>query len=423
MNGSAPLIREYREDDLGRVVDLWHREGLLPGGPGTLSVESATDLLGWSDAVVLVAEADAAVVGVAAGSLSGVVGSIFWVVGDESVCGRLIDELEGRLVERGARRVTATVERGGGLYERLHEHGYEEPEGVAVVDRELPATTAGPTAVSELGGRMIDPGLWDSLRGMEEAKQIIERRVILPLAEPGLAEHHGVTPPRAVVLFGPPGTGKTTFAKGVAARLDWPFVPLETSRFSGGAEQAPERLAGAFDRLLELPSAVAGLAEVEDLAAARVDARKVSEQVTTELLRQVPRLRDRPHHLLVCATNRVGSLDRAFLRPGRFDYVLPVGPPDEAAREAIWRRYVGDITTQDVDLGAVVRASERFTPADIEFAARKAAQLAFENEYFGETEHRAGTGDFLQAIDETRPTLTDDMVAEFEEDVEQFARY
>ena len=83
--------------------------------------------------------------------------------------------------------------------------------------------------------------------------------------------------------------------------------------------------------------------------------------------------------------------------------LLPVGPPDETARVAIWRRYVEEITDQDIDFDALVRASQRFTPADIEFAARKGAQQAFEREYFDRSRHRAGTEDFLAAIEQTSP--------------------
>jgi transitional endoplasmic reticulum ATPase len=134
-------------------------------------------------------------------------------------------------------------------------------------------------------------------------------------------------------------------------------------------------------------------------------------------------MRERVEHLLVCATNWVGTLDPAFLRPGRFDYVLPVGPPDREARAAIWRRYVEEITDEEVDVPLLVEASDLYTPADIEFAARHAAQRAFEREHFEEIQGRATTDDFLAAIRATRPTLSTEIVGGFRRDTERFARY
>ena len=103
--------------------------------------------------------------------------------------------------------------------------------------------------------------------------------------------------------------------------------------------------------------------------------------------------------------------------------MLPVGPPNADARRPIWRRYVEEITDEQIDLEALVRASELFTPADIEFAARKAAQRAFEREHFQGSRHRARTDDFLAAIEDTKPTLTADMVSSFDDDTDRFARF
>ncbi len=258
---------------------------------------------------------------------------------------------------------------------------------------------------------------------MEDAKEIIERRVILPLERPDLAGRHGVVSPKAIILFGPPGTGKTTFAKGIASRLQWPFVEIQPAEIGGeGAERQAKLLAESFERVAALSAAVVFVDEVEDLASMRDESRKVSPSVTNEFLKQIPRLREAPHHLLVCATNWISRLDGAFVRPGRFDYVLPVRPPDPAAREAIWSRYVDEITDEQVDVGALVTASELFTPADIEFSARKAAQLAFEREHFDGAGSRATTEDFLAAVRATKPSLTAEIVASFEGDVERFAR-
>jgi transitional endoplasmic reticulum ATPase len=86
----------------------------------------------------------------------------------------------------------------------------------------------------------------------------------------------------------------------------------------------------------------------------------------------------------------------------------------------IWRRYVAEITDEHVDIEALVAASELFTPADIEFAARKAAQRAFEREHFEGAGERARTEEFLAAISETRPSLSDDLIASFDADTQRF---
>ena len=102
---------------------------------------------------------------------------------------------------------------------------------------------------------------------MVKEKELIERRVILPLAQPQLAERLGLVPPRANGLFGPPGTGKTSFAKGAASRLGWPLVELFPSRPAG---ESPAGLAAAlreaFALVAELDKVVLFIDEVEEIA-------------------------------------------------------------------------------------------------------------------------------------------------------------
>ena len=143
--------------------------------------------------------------------------------------------------------------------------------------------------------------------------------------------------------------------------------------------------------------------------------------VTNELLKLIPAFRESERRLMVCATNSVHSLDSAFRRPGRFDYVIPVGPPDAPARRAVWQRYLGTSAVH-VDLDRLVEASELFTPADIEFASRKGSQAAFEREVSERSGRPATTEDYLAAIADTRPTLTTEILTEFEEDRERFTR-
>jgi AAA+ superfamily predicted ATPase len=406
-------VRPYSSDDLSQVLLLWDSVG--DSWPGT---DASMRLLLDSGAVSVVAEDNGRVVGCGLGVVAGGVG---WICRLDAtgtdVWQELLDALTVSFSEAGARLVTVFSSDEDALAGR----GFRAT-GASLFDHEV-AQVRMVSKLAAVGGRIIPPGLWDDLRGMDEAKEIIERRVILPLAEPELAARHAVEQPKAIVLFGPPGTGKTTFAKGIASRLGWPFIEIQPSEIGAeGAERQAKLLADTFDRLLELAEAVVFVDEVEDIASIRHEERRVSPNITNEFLKQIPRMREAPHHLLVCATNSVGKLDPAFLRPGRFDYVLPVGPPNDEARASIWARYVGEITDELVDVDVLVAASALFTPADIEWAARKAAQRAFEREHFAGNGSRATTDDFLAAIGETRATLTPAMVEQFDSDTTRFSR-
>ncbi|MFP5318764.1 MAG: AAA family ATPase [Acidimicrobiia bacterium] len=423
-------VRPHRAPDLGRILRLWEEPASFYAGDG-LTVDQAVDLIGADSTVTLVAEGeDGQILGVAVGELASVVGWITKLAvspsldGDrEGVVQLLLDDLEGELAGRGARRLAVLVTEAENQPASLERRGYERAADLVYLERNLAGPPEGAEAVAQAGGRMVSPGLWESLKGMEVAKDVIERRVVLPLSRPDLASRHAVDPPSAIMLFGPPGTGKTTFAKGLASLLGWPFVEIQPGELAAdGPDRQAQRLAQMFDRILALPNAVVFVDEVEEIASIRHTARKVGPSVTNEFLKQVPRLRQSTGHLLVCATNAVGHLDPAVLRPGRFGFVLPVGPPDEEARRAIWARFTGDITDEDVHLDELVATSERFTPADIEFAARKAAQVAFEREHFENVSQRATTADFLAAIAATRPTVSEEMAESFRSDAETFTR-
>lgn len=306
------------------------------------------------------------------------------------------------------------------LGEGLSKAGYTRRPAVAYFEKTEPATGTTANLLEELGGRLLPGDLWGKVAGMEAEKNLIERRIVLPLAEPERAARHDVIPPRAITLFGPPGTGKTTFARAIASRLGWPFVELLPSRLADEGNLAAA-LRTAFARISELERVLVFIDEVEEIAPVRStgteSAMSAMYGVTNELLKLIPGFRERDERLLVCATNSIRSLDPAFLRPGRFDYLIPIGTPDATARAAIWSRY--SARRDDVDLDALVEASELFTPADIEHAARIAAQAAFER---NAAEAGAHTDDYLTALRQCRPTVTPAAITEFTADITTHAR-
>jgi SpoVK/Ycf46/Vps4 family AAA+-type ATPase len=299
--------------------------------------------------------------------------------------------------------------------------GFTRRGGVSYFEKTEMVTPRAATLLAGLGGGVPEAGLWDRVAGMSGEKELIERRLVLPLAHADQAHEHGVEPPRAVVLFGPPGTGKTTFAKAVASRLAWPFVELFPSRLASEEGGLAAGIGMAFARIAELDNVVVFIDEVEEIAAARESGGGPAVAVVNELLKALVGFRERDGRLLVCATNSVRALDSAFLRHGRFDYVLPIGPPDETARAAMWQRHL-DRTGDTVDEAALVGASANFTPADIAHAARTVAQKTFECTVDTGERCYATTEDYLGILEVMRPTLTDEMVREFEEDIEAFSR-
>jgi transitional endoplasmic reticulum ATPase len=421
-------VRDFHADDLDAAIRLWDD----PAGGGEAPVFGLSDLIAAvrSHQPAVVAAVGEDLVGTAVATVEG---GRAWVMRislaaawqHRGIGSAMLGELERRLVAAGVHRIQCLLAGESEIGALALEHsGYTTRRGMVFYERVEPVGPGSAGVLGQLGGRMVRADAWDQLGGMVREKDLIERRVILPLAQPQLAERLGLVPPRAIVLFGPPGTGKTTFAKGAASRLGWPFVELFPSRLAGdSAAGLAAALREAFALVAELDKVVLFIDEVEEIAGSR-QPRTVSaaQGVTNEMLKLIPPFREQEERLLICATNSVRALDSAFLRHGRFDYVIPVGPPDPAAREAIWDRYLAVIPHAELDKAAIVEESRLFTPADIEFAARRTAQLVFERVMFEHGQEEATTADILHAIGDTRRTLTPELVADFEQDIKDYAR-
>ncbi len=422
-------IREFHPEDVDGILHLWEE----------MKATSAEPVYGLSEVLAsckedhaVVAVQNDVVIGAAVGRAAHAQGWIVFVATAvpfqrQGIGSSLLAALEKRMAPLGLSKLSVLLPETTTRVDAFRDQGFEAKKNLRYFERKIPVQRKELDALGELGGRLLPRGLWDSIGGMQREKELLERRLVMPLARTDLAEQFGVVPPSAVVLFGPPGTGKTTFARAIASRLEWSFVEVFPSRLASD----PAGLAGAlretFLKIADLEHAVVFIDEVEEIAVQRGgEPPSTMQGVTNELLKIIPSFRDQPNRLLVCATNFIRSLDSAFLRHGRFDYVIPIGLPDEAARRSIWTRYIPNQALDGVDVDLLVAQTHGFSPADIEYAARRASQRALEHALYAQEPADSLSGphtqDYLSAIKETRATVSEDVAQGFLRDIEHLAR-
>ena len=276
----------------------------------------------------------------------------------------------------------------------------------------------------EMGAQTFGREIWDTISDSQPPKQLVQRRVILPLTEEDLSRKHGVIPPKTIIFFGPPGTGKTHFVKAIAGVLSWWYIEILPSMLMvDGIERIGANLHNVMEKARNLENAVIFIDEFEEIAASRDAATRIDKSITNEFLKQVPLLKNQGNKMLfVCATNYIRQLDAALLRPGRFDCIIPVGGLDEEGRRTILEQFLSRLNTEDVDLNLIVKMTSRFTPADIEYLFQQVAQFAFEQEHASKLDYRVTTDTFIHILPNIRPSLSDEITEEFQKDSITYSR-
>jgi ATP-dependent 26S proteasome regulatory subunit len=420
----TPIIRDLLLTDLGPAVRLLEECRGLPDTKPADVVQFVNDVSSGAPGVVAI-DGDQ-IVGVVQARA---VGDEAWinVVMIDPKCRRqglgsaMLQRLEDKLLHQGVRKISALLSNSQAGETALINRGFTSNHGLVLYEKLEPIAPTSMRIIDMYGGELLSESLWDSVSGMREEKQIIAGRVVAPLADLETASRVGVKAPATVLLFGPPGTGKTTFAKAIAGRLRWPFIELLPSKLESGDGSMSAELRAAMNDLLQLDHVVVFIDEFDEIASAR-EHNPSTKGVVNELLKMIPAFRSTSGHLLVCATNFIADIDSAVLRPGRFDLVIPIGPPDLSARSAHWQSTLEQLDQRDIDIEKIAKKTEGYTPGDIELAAQRAAASAFDRIREGRAPAHITTEDLEAAIARTRASVTADIRQRFAEEAERFAR-
>jgi SpoVK/Ycf46/Vps4 family AAA+-type ATPase len=185
----------------------------------------------------------------------------------------------------------------------------------------------------------------------EAFKPRVEKAFIEPASNLALPRQY------SMILFGPPGTGKTSIAQALAHKLEWGFIEIGPGDFLGnGIEGIFAQGDLIFQRLLLLDQVVVLFDEIDELVSIRSDgADKLSKFLTTYMLPWLQRLRDKASLIFIFATNHITRFDPAIRRHGRFDLIVPIGPPQGDQREKILKAMKGKLGIEDNDIKGVLK--------------------------------------------------------------------
>lgn len=255
---------------------------------------------------------------------------------------------------------------------------------------------------------------WEDVGGLDDVKKILHEAIELPIDDPGSFERLGIKPPKGVLLYGAPGTGKTLIARAVANVSKANFISIKgpeiMSKWVGESEKAVRMI---FKKAKQVSPCIVFLDEIDSIAPRRGGRNDsgATERIVNQLLTSMDGLEDMTHVFVIAATNRLDMVDPALLRPGRFDKLLLIPVPDRAGRLKILEVHTKRMPLSGVDLGPLAERLEGYVGADIENLCREAALIALREDKKAE---KVTMEHFERALRAVRPSTDPDTIKFYE---------
>jgi len=252
---------------------------------------------------------------------------------------------------------------------------------------------------------------WDDIGGLEEVKQELKEAVEWPLKNPEIFTRLGIKPPKGILIYGPPGCGKTLLARAVATESEANFITIKGPEvFSKWVGESEKAIREVFRKARMAAPAVIFFDEIDSLSPRRglgFSDSGVTERVISQLLTEMDGLITLEDIVVIAATNRPDMVDPAVLRPGRFDRLIYTPEPDEKSRLQIFKIYTkGMPMAKDVNLVQLAAVTKNYTGADIEALCRETAMHALRKDV-NATE--VAMKNFDEALKRTGPSVSSDM--------------
>jgi transitional endoplasmic reticulum ATPase len=278
---------------------------------------------------------------------------------------------------------------------------------------------------------------WTDVGGLDAIKQELIEAVEWPLKYPEAFEAINTKPPKGILLFGPPGTGKTMLAKAVANESEANFISIKgpemLSKYVGESEKAVRE---TFRKAKQASPAIIFFDEVDSIAPIRgiSSDSHVTERVISQMLTEMDGMEELKDVLVIAATNRPDMVDSALLRPGRLDRLIYVTPPCADARKAIFEIHLdGKPLDNKVDLKELARMTDGYVGSDIEAICREASIMALREKITPGMDREESKkikdsivitmDNFDSAMTRVKPTTSSGKLQDYEKLASEFARY